>query len=228
MVVEAPNDPFADNVSPHLASWQVDAEANADALLNSLHLGNWDPIRDGTAVTQEDYARQAEKSVECMLKKQRRQNDRDMQDVPRYVATKNAKKNKYAKQYAKERLLARQEDQKQRRIFSNLQEQDNRQKLRRPFSRSYTPVPMGLPLTSEEWMTDSATWHEKHEEKSIIDVVSPENDKMEAYYFEGTKLYKVRTDESYDREDRNLAASLRQNAAAAAAAAATAATDAWE
>jgi hypothetical protein len=63
---------------------------------------------------------------------------------------------------------------------------------------------MRLPLTSEEWMTDSATWHKKHEEKRIIDVVSPENDKTEAYYFEGTKLYKVRTDESYDREDRAI------------------------
>jgi hypothetical protein len=196
--------------------------------------GNWDPIRDGTAVTQEDYVRHVERSVECMLEKQRRKNDRDLQDVPRYVASKNAKKNNYAKQYAKERLLARQEEQKQRRIFSDLQEQDNRQKLRRPFSApSYTLVPMGLPLTSEEWMTDSATWHEKHDEKRIIDVVSPENDKMEAYYFEGKKLYKVpqsrpmRTDETYEREDRDLAASLCQNAVAAAAAA-TAATDAWE
>jgi hypothetical protein len=181
-VVEAPNNPFADNVTPPMASWQVDADANTDAILNS---------------------------------------------VPRYIATKYAEKNNYAKQYAMERLLARQEDQKQRRVFSDLQEQDNRQKLRRPFSRSYTPVPMGLPLTSEEWLTHSATWHEKHEEKRIIDVVSPENDKMDAYYFEGTKLYKVRTDESYDREDRDLAASLRRNATAAAAAA-TAATDAWE
>jgi hypothetical protein len=192
-----------------MASWQVDADANPDAVL----------IRNETAVTQEDYARHAE----------RRQNDRDMQDVPRYVTSKKEKKNDYAQQYAKERLLERLGEQQQRRIFRDLQEQDNRQKLQRPFSsRSYTPVPMGLPLTSEEWVAESAAWHEKHQEERIIDVVSPKNDKMDAYYFEGTQLYKVpRTDESYEREDRDLAASLRRNATAAAAAA-TAATDAWE
>jgi hypothetical protein len=47
---------------------------------------------------------------------------------------------------------------------------------------------MGLPLTSDEWMRDSATWHEENEEKRIIDVVSDDN-KMESYYFEGKKLY---------------------------------------
>jgi hypothetical protein len=46
-VVEAPSNPFADNVTPHMASWQVDADTNADALL----------IRNGTPVTQEDYAK---------------------------------------------------------------------------------------------------------------------------------------------------------------------------
>jgi hypothetical protein len=87
---------------------------------------------------------------------------------------------------------------------------------------------MGLPLTSEEWMRDSATWHEENEEKRIIDVVS-DDDKMESYYFEGKKLYRIpqrrprRTDETYQREDRDLAASLCRKAAAAAAA-----TDAWE
>jgi hypothetical protein len=146
-------------------------------------LGNWDLIRDGSQVTQEDYDRHQERSIECMLEKQRRQNDRDMQNIPRDVARRN-----YAKQYAKERLLARQEEQKQRRIFRDLQEQENKQKLRRPFDkRNYTPVPMGLPLTSEEWMRDSATWHEENEEKRIIDVVS-DDDKMESYYFEGKKL----------------------------------------
>jgi hypothetical protein len=63
---------------------------------------------------------------------------------------------------------------------------------------------MGLPLTSEEWMRDSATWHE---EKRIIDVVS-EDDKMESYYFEGKKLYRIlqrrprRTDETYEGRPR--------------------------
>jgi hypothetical protein len=111
-VVETPNNPFADN------------DTNADALFISPPLGNWDPIRDGNQVTQEDYDRHAERSIECMLEKQRRQKDRDMQNIPRDLARRN-----YAKQYAKERLLARQEEQKQRRIFSDLQEQENKQKL---------------------------------------------------------------------------------------------------
>jgi hypothetical protein len=211
-VVETPNDPFADN------------DTNADALFISPQLGNWDPIRDASQVTQEDYDRHQERSIECMLEKQRRQNNRDMQNIPRDVARRN-----YAKQYTKERLLARQEEQKQRRIFRDLQEQENKQKLRRPFDkRNYTPVPMGLPLTSEEWMRDSATWHEENEEKRIIDVVS-DDDKMESYYFEGKKLYRIpqsrprRTDETYEREDHDLAASLSRKAAAAAAA-----TDTWE
>jgi hypothetical protein len=56
--------------------------------------------------------------------------------------------------------------------------------------------------------------------------------KMESYYHEGKKLYKVpqrrhkRTDATYEREDLELAASLSRNAAAAAAACNTA--DAWE
>jgi hypothetical protein len=209
-VVDTPNNPFADEAT--------------NALFISPHLGNWDPIRDGNQVTQEDYNRHAERSIECMLEKQRRQNNRDMQNIPRDVARKNS-----AKQYARERFLARQEEQKQRRIFSDLQEQENKKKLRRPFDRrNYTSVPMGLPLTSEEWMRDSATWHEENEEKRIIDVVS-DDDMMEAYYFEGKKLCRIlkrrhrRTDETYEREDRDLAASLSRNAAAAAAA-----TDAWE
>jgi hypothetical protein len=84
---------------------------------------------------------------------------------------------------------------------------------------------MGLLLTSEERIAESEKWHEKHEEEIIIDIVRPKHDRTDAYYFEGTQLCKVpRTDESYEREDRDLAASLRRNAAAAA----TAATDAWE
>jgi hypothetical protein len=86
---------------------------------------------------------------------------------------------------------------------------------------------MGLPLTSEEWISESKKWHGKNEEERTIDVVSPKHDRTEEYYFEGTRLYQVpKTDESYEREDRDLAASLRRNAAAAAAA--TAATGARE
>jgi hypothetical protein len=96
---------------------------------------------------------------------------------------------------------------------------------------------MGLSLTSEDWMRDSDTWNKEHipnlnKEKRIIDVVS-DDDKMESYYFEGKKLYRIpqrrprRTDETYEEEDRDLAASLSRNAAAAAATAANTA-DAWE
>jgi hypothetical protein len=166
-----------------------------------------------------------------MLKRQREQNKKDMQDIPGYVAR---KERSYTKLYARERILARQAEQKQRKIFRDLQEQENKKKLRRPFDPlSYKPLPMGLSFTSEDWMRDSDTWNKEHipnwnEEKRIIDVVS-DNDKMESYYFEGNKLYRIpqrrprRTDETYEKEDRDLAASLSRKAAAAAAA-----TDAWE
>jgi hypothetical protein len=50
-----------------------------------------------------------------------------------------------------------------------------------------------------------------------IDVVSPHHDRKDEYYFRGMELFKVKSDASYDREDRDLAAILRRNAAAAAA-----------
>jgi hypothetical protein len=84
-------------------------------------------------------------------------------------------------------------------------------------------MPMGLPYTSEEWLAESNN-HEKNEETEkseemrTIDVVSPKHDKTDEYYFKGPRLFQVqRTIESYDREDPDLAASLRRNAAAAAA-----------
>jgi hypothetical protein len=58
---------------------------------------------------------------------------------------------------------------------------------------------------------------------------------MQSYYYKGKKLYKVpqrrppkKPDATYEREDRDLAASLSRNAAAAAAAAAADTADAWE
>jgi hypothetical protein len=55
---------------------------------------------------------------------------------------------------------------------------------------------------------------------------------MDSYYEEGKKLYKVpqrrmKSDATYHREDLDLAASLRRNAAATAAAACTP-DDSWE
>jgi hypothetical protein len=156
-----------------------------------------------------------------------------MQDIPGYV---ERKEKNYAKLYAKERLLERQAEQRQRKAFKMLQDPGNKQKLWRPFDpRSLMTVPMGLSFTSEDWMRDSDTWNKEHipdwnKERRIIEVVSDDG-KMQSYYYKGKKLYKVpqrhpkRMDETYEREDRNLAASLTCNAAAAAAAADTA--DAW-
>jgi hypothetical protein len=87
---------------------------------------------------------------------------------------------------------------------------------------------MGLPSTLAEWNEkDSEEWCRKHVlnwhlGRRIIDVVS-NDDKMDSYYEEGKKMYKVlqrhmKSDATYDREDLDLAASLRRNAAAAAAA----------
>jgi hypothetical protein len=216
-IVETPDDPFANNVT--------------NALFISPHLGKWDPIADGSKITQEDTDRRRQEDIDCMLKRQREQNEKNMQDIPGYV---ERKERSYAKLYARERILAWQAEQKQRKIFRDLQEQENKQKLRRPFDPlSYKPLPMGLWFTLEDWMRDSDTWNKEHipnwnKEKRIIHVVS-NDDKMESYYFKGKKLYRIpqrcprRTDETYEKEDCDLAASLSRKAAAAAAA-----TDAWE
>jgi hypothetical protein len=87
---------------------------------------------------------------------------------------------------------------------------------------------MGLPLTSANWKEkDSNEWCRKHVPnwhwgRRIIDVVS-DDDKMDSYYKEGKKMSKVpqrriKSDGTYDREDLDLAASLRRNAPATAAA----------
>jgi hypothetical protein len=220
-IIETRNDPFANNATK--------------ALFISPHLGKWDPIANGSKVTQEDTDKRRQEDINCMLKRQREQNERDMQDIPGYVAR---KERSYAKLYARERILERQAEQRQRKVFKDLQEQENKQKLRRPFDPiSYKPLPMGLSFTSEDWMRDSDTWNKEHilnwnREKRIIHVVS-DDDKMESYFFEGEKLYRIpqrrprRTDETYEEEDRDLAAGLSRNAAAAAATAADTA-DAWE
>jgi hypothetical protein len=167
-----------------------------------------------------------------LLKKQGEQNKRDMQDIPGHV---ERKAKNYAKLYAKERLLARQSEQRDRQAFKMLQNPGNKQKLLCP--HVLTPITMGLLLTSAGWNEeDSDNWCRKHvpnrkEDRRIIDVVS-DNDRMESYYHEGKKLYKVpqrrlkKTDTTYEREDLDLEASLRGNAAAAAAACTQ--DDAWE
>jgi hypothetical protein len=177
-------------------------------------LGKWDPIADCSHKTLGD-----KEDINRLLKKQREQNERDMQDIPGHVERKAVN---YANLYAKERLLERQAEQRQRKAFQMLQDPGHKQKLWRPLDpRSLISVPMGLPFTSEDWMRDSDTWCREHipnwkEERRIIDVVS-DDDKMQSYYYKGKKLYKVpqrrpkRTDATYEREDRDLAASLSRH-----------------
>jgi hypothetical protein len=126
-------------------------------------------------------------------------------------------KNDYSRQHEQRILRERLEEQRQRRIFTGLQQADNKRKLRKlraPVNsldaqlKRYAPVPMGLPHTSEEWLAESNK-HEKNEEAEkseemrTIDVVSPKHDKNDEYYFEGTQLFQVqKTNKSYDREDR--------------------------
>jgi hypothetical protein len=107
-IVKTPSNPF-DNATP-------------DNLFISPHLGKWDPIKDGRPEeTPED-----EEDIDRLLKKQRLQNERDMQDIPGHVKRKAVN---YAKLYAKERLLARQSEQRQRQAFKMLQDPGNKQKL---------------------------------------------------------------------------------------------------
>jgi hypothetical protein len=201
-------------------------------LFISPHFKKWDPIADDrqekTPVDKEDYTHMIPGGLNRMLKKQGEQNERDMQDILGHTERK-------AKKEAKERLLARQSEQRSRQAFKMLQDPGNKQKLRRP--HVLTPVPMRLPLMLADWNEeDSDNWCRKHvpnwqSHRRIIDVVS-DDDKMESYYHKGKKLYKVlqrglmKTDATYDREDLNLAASLRRNAAAAAAACTP--DDPWE
>jgi hypothetical protein len=150
----------------------------------SPHFKKWDPIADDRQekkpVDNVDYTHMIPGGLNGLLKRQGEQNKRDMQDILGHTKRK-------AKKEAKERLLARQSEQRSRQAFKMLQDPVNKQKLRR---------------------------------------------KKESYYQEGKKLYKVpqrrlmKSDATYDREDLDLAASLRRNAGAAAAACTP--DDPWE
>jgi hypothetical protein len=69
-IAETPDDPF-DNTSP-------------DNLFISPHLGKWDLIANGNH-SAVDYRQQ---DIDRLLKRQGKQNERDMQDIPGYVARK--------------------------------------------------------------------------------------------------------------------------------------------
>jgi hypothetical protein len=181
-------------------------------LFISPHFKKWDPIaddrREKTPVDNEDYTG----GLNRLLKKQGEQNERDMQDILGHTKRK-------ANKEVKERLLAKQAEQRSRQTFNMLQSPGNKQKLRRP--HVFTPAPIGLLLTSADWnKKDLDEWCRRHvsnwhSDRKIIDIVS-DDDKMESYYQEGKKLYKVpqrrlmKSDATYDRED------LGRDAAAAA------------
>jgi hypothetical protein len=120
-----------------------------------------------------------------LLKRQGEQNERAMHNILGHAGRK-------VKQEAKERILARQEEQRNRQVFHMLQDPGNKQKLRPP--HVLTPVLMGFPLTLANWnKKDSDKWCRKHvpnlhSGRRIIDVVS-DNDKMDSYYEEGKKMY---------------------------------------
>jgi hypothetical protein len=89
-----------------------------------------------------------------LLKRQSQQNDRAMQNIIGQAGRK-------VRREAKEKLLARQEEQRNIQAFHMLQDQGNKQKIRRP--NVLVLVPMGLPSTSAEWNEkDLDEWCRKH------------------------------------------------------------------
>jgi hypothetical protein len=165
-------------------------ETLADLVI-SPHIRKWEPIANGKLekppVDNVDYTHMIPGGLKGLLKRQGEQNERAMHNILGHAGRK-------VKQEAKERILARQEEQRNRQAFHMLQDPGNKQKLRCP--HILTPVPMGLPSTSAEWnKKDSDEWCRKHvpnwhSGRKIIDVVS-DDDKMDSYYEEVKKLYKV-------------------------------------
>jgi hypothetical protein len=147
-----------------------------------------------------------------------------------------------------EELLALQEEQKNRQACRLLPGQENKQKLGRP--HVHLSVPMVLPSTSADWNEkDSEEWCRTHvpdwhsgrkiinpNDQHLVTTATNDDDKMTNYANKaGKQLYRVpqrrmKSDNTYARDDLNLAASLRRNTAAtaAAAAAATALPASWD
>jgi hypothetical protein len=215
-VVTAPSDLFHSNklanifISPHIPKPK-----------------KWDPITNGKLHMPVDNVDFTSLGLTKLLKRQGQQNNKAMFNLHASPARKQTR----------EELLARQGEQKDRQAFSLLPGQEKKHKLRRP--RVHVSVPMGLPSTSEDWNEkDSDEWcrthvPDWHSGRKIIDANSHhlvmtatnDDDKMTSYANEeGKQLYRVpqrriKSDDTYAREDLDLAASLRRNAAATAAAA---------
>jgi hypothetical protein len=190
-VVAAPSKLFDNNkpanifISPHIP-----------------RIRKWDLIVNGMLekppVDNVDYTHMIPGGLNRLLKRQGEQNERAMQNILGQAGRK-------VRQEEKEKLLARQEEQKNRQAFRLLPGQENKQKLRRP--HVLVPVPMGLPSMSAEWNEkDSDEWCRKHvpnwhSGRKIIDAngqhlatkSSNDDDKMISYANEeGKQLYRVR------------------------------------
>jgi hypothetical protein len=131
-VVAAPSKLFDNNmpadifISPHIP-----------------RIRKWDPIANGMlekpSVDNVDYTHMIPGGLTILLKRQGEQNDRAMQNILGQAGRK-------VRQEEKEKLLARQEEQKNRQAFRLLPGQENKQKLH--CQHVLIPVPMALPSTS--------------------------------------------------------------------------------
>jgi hypothetical protein len=134
MVLGSQEDPIARNNLGNplhwtMMRWQVDNDLEAEEAL----------AHSGSAITQEDKDAYT---------------DRRRQDASRSVM-----KNEYSRKHEQRILRKRLEEQRERRVFSGLQQAENKCKLRKLHSpvntldaqlKRYIAVPMGLPQTSRD------------------------------------------------------------------------------
>jgi hypothetical protein len=205
----------------------------------------WDPIAnsklDTPPVDIVDFTHMIPRGLTRLLKRQGKQNDRAMYNLLGQAGRK-------IRREEKEKLLARLEETRNRQAFRLLQGQENKQKLRRP--HVHVAVPMGLPSTSADWnekdsvercRTHVPDWHSGRKiinangQHLVTQTASNDYDKMTSYADEASnQLYRVpqrriKSDDTYAREELDLAASLRCNAVATLAAAAASALPAsWD
>jgi hypothetical protein len=205
----------------------------------------WDPIANGKLdtlpVDNVDFTHMIPGGLTRLLKRQGEQNDRAMYNLLGQAGRKVG-------QEEKEKLLARQEEQKNRQAFRLLPGQENKQKIRGP--HVHVSVPMGLPSTPADWnekdsdkwcRTHVPDWHSGRKiinangQHFVMQMATNNDDKMTSYADKaGKQLYRVpqrrmKSKNTYAREDLDLAASLRCNAAATSAAAAASAPPAsWD
>jgi hypothetical protein len=110
-------------------------------------------------------------------------------------------KNNYSRQHEQRILRERLEEQRQRRVFSGLQQAENKRKLWKLHSpvntldaqlKRYTPVPMGLPQTSREWLAES----EKNKEET-------KSEKNEEHQYQSEEM-RTRRRQPRERQKRRI------------------------